>query len=175
MTEKTQHGTRSCDNALASKKRDHETRTNFNRGEHGDLASKKPDHETRTNFNRGEYVDLASKKRHTISEWFGTHRFSIRKNNVTSMSLSIRYKGKTILKKRRLCHPPEPHEITGLAAKLAGWNEKTEIYDNDGQYIMYVDAELAWSVKVYRNSIETFRIKHNIILNGSADTCHCAS
>ena len=102
MTEKTLHDTRLYDNRL---------------------ASKKPDHEIRTNFNRGEYGDLASKKRHIISGWFGPRRFNMCKNNVASTSLHIQYNGKTVLKKRRLYRSTEPHEITGMVAKLAGWND----------------------------------------------------
>ena len=78
-------------------------------------------------------------------------------------SFCIRYRGKNIFKKHRLEKEPKISDVVNTVTELAGWNENEDIYHREGQYMAYVNQNPAWSVKIYGNSIDTFKIKCNTV------------
>ena len=111
-----------------------------------------------------------SRKHGSMLERLGIWPFGIIKNNKKRISFHVQYKGKNVLKKYGLEKMPAIHDIMNAVTKLAGWNEKEEIYGKEGQYLVYVGMDSAWSVKIYRNSIDIFKIKYKTVLGRDKST-----
>ena len=79
--------------------------------------------------------------------------------NKKQKTMQVKYKGKTVIKKQ-LEKTPNIQDVMIAVIKFAGWNNEHETYINEGDYIVYVDSIHSWSVKIYRNSIDTFQIEN---------------